>query len=55
MYNIYRGIQNPTYNVKHLSWNSKYNLSCVTFIVKFKIQPNICNVYRGIQNTTYYV
>ena len=42
MYNIYRGIQNPTYNV-------------ITFIVEFKIQPIMCNIYREIQNTTYYM
>ena len=56
MCNIYRGIQNTTYYVQHLSRNSKYNLLCVTFIVE--LQNTIlfmCNIYRGIQNTTYYV
>ena len=68
MCNIYRGIPNTTYYVSRLSWNTKYKLLCVTFIVKskykllcitfiveFKIQPTMCNIYRGIQNTTYYV
>ena len=48
MYNIYRGIQNTTYYVQHLSWNTKYKLLYVTFIVEYKIQPIMCNVYRGI-------
>ena len=61
MCNIYRGIQNTTYYVQHLWWNSKYNLLCVTFIEEFKIQPItyehslwnsklqpiMCNIYRG--------
>ena len=50
MCNIYRGIQNTTYYVQHLSRNLQN-----TFIVEFKIQPIMCNIYRGIQNTTYYV
>ena len=62
MCNIYRGIQNTTYYVQHLSRNSKYNLLCreiqkqpLSFIVEYKIQPIMCNIYRGIQNTSYYV
>ena len=39
MCNIYRGIQNTTYYVQHLSRNE--NTKCI--------------IYRGIQNTTYYV
>ena len=55
MCNIYRGIQNTTYYVQHLWWNSKYNLLCVTFIVEFKIQPITYNIHCGIQTTTYNV
>ena len=55
MCNIYRGIQNTTYYVQHLSGNSEYNLLCVTFIVEFKIQHIMSNIYRGIQNKTYHV
>ena len=68
MCNIYRGIQNTTYYVQHLSRNSKYNLLCVTFIVEYIVNTiynllcvtyrgnNFYRVkYRGIQNTTYYV
>ena len=55
MCNIYRRIQITTYYVQHLSWNTKYKLLCVTFIVEYKIQLIMCNIYRGIQNTTYYM
>ena len=44
MCNIYRGIQNTTYYVQHLSRNSKYNLLCVNIYRGiYKIQPIMCN------------
>ena len=56
MCNIYRGIQNTTYYVQHLSWNTKHKLLCVGHLLwNTKYNTIMCNIYRGIQNATYYV